>query len=152
MSKIYVAFYKHKRPCNNVRNTIYRIVDEIIKLFSKGKYSHCEIAVDIGNNNYNCYTSSNLDGGVRCKVMPLPTERWDLVEINNIAYSDIRQFYKKTLGCKYDFFGAVGVILKFGNNKKRYFCSEWCAELLKLQNPHKISPVKLHKILTTHNK
>lgn len=151
MSKVYVAFYKHKRSLNSFKNIYFRFVDEIIKLFSKGKYSHCEIAIQSNNGYFDCYTSSNLDKGVRCKTMKLPKERWDLIPIN-LSTDDIKNFYALTAGRKYDFFGAIGVILKFGNSNKRYFCSEWCAELLNLQNPHKISPVKLHKILTTLNK
>ena len=135
--KIYVAFYKHKR-----------------ELDSKGKYSHCEVAIQEENDtNYTCYSSSNRDGGVRKKYMELQPERWDLVEIDQskIKVSDIKSIYNKTVGCKYDFFGACGVILGFGNAKSRYFCSEWCAEALKLKRPHKYSPVSLYRYLLDSN-
>ena len=85
--------------------------------------------------------------------MELQPERWDLVEIDQskIKVSDIKSIYNKTVGCKYDFFGACGVILGFGNAKSRYFCSEWCAEALKLKRPHTFSPVSLYRYLLDSN-
>lgn len=148
--KIYAAFYKHKRPLNSLQNIYFRFFDETIRLFTHGKYSHCEIAIQEDNDtNYTCYSSSNRDGGVRKKYMELQPERWDLVEINQakIKVSDIKALYNKTVGYKYDFPGACGVILGFGNIKSRYFCSEWCSEALKLSRPHKYSPVSLYRYL-----
>lgn len=152
--KIYVAFYKHKRELDSLKNIYFRFFDEIIRLFTKGKYSHCEIAIQEENDaNYTCYSSSNRDGGVRKKYMELQPERWDLIEIDQskVKVSDIKSIYNKTVGCKYDFFGACGVILGFGNAKSRYFCSEWCAEALKLKLPHTFSPVSLYRYLLDSN-
>lgn len=152
--KIYVAFYKHKRKLDSLQNIYFRFFDEIIRLFTNGKYSHCEITVqEEKDTNYTCYSSSNRDGGVRKKYMELQPERWDLMEIDQskIKVSDIKSIYNKTVGCKYDFFGACGVILGFGNAKSRYFCSEWCAEVLKLKRPHTFSPVSLYRYLLDSN-
>lgn len=152
--KIYVAFYKHKRKLDSLKNIYFRFFDEIIRLFTKGKYSHCEIAIQEENDtNYTCYSSSNRDGGVRKKYMELQPERWDLIGIDQskVKVSDIKSIYNKTVGCKYDFFGACGVILGFGNAKSRYFCSEWCAEALKLKRPHTFSPVSLYRYLLDSN-
>lgn len=144
--KIYIAFYKYKRPLNSWQNVYFRFFDEIIKLCTRGKYSHCEIAIKEENDTkYMCYSSSNRDGGVRKKYMELQPERWDLIELDQkqIKVSDIKNFFKRTEGLKYDFLGACGVVLGFGNAKSKYFCSEWCAEALKLSRPHKYSPVSL---------
>lgn len=34
---------------------------------TRGEYSHCEIAVRLPDGQFDCYTSSHRDGGVRCK-------------------------------------------------------------------------------------
>jgi hypothetical protein len=144
---IYVAFYKHKRERKNLKDCVFRLFDDIIKFFTHGKYSHCELVFKgTKDGRYMCYTSSNRDGGVRKKIMELPADRWDLVPVK-IDYNQVFRFYQKTVGCKYDLCGAIGVVTRFGNVKNRYFCSEWCAEALKLKQPHKYSPNSLYQYL-----
>lgn len=151
MRNVYIAFYKHKRKCSSLRDTFYRIGDEIIRFCTNGKYSHCEIVCPYleqdGNLLFECYSSSIMDGGVRLKLMPLPVEKWDLVKVN-IDINLIRLFYNRTKGAKYDILGAIGVILPVGENKRRYFCSEWCASAIELANPRKYSPNSLYQKLT----
>lgn len=150
MANVYIAFYKHKRKCNSFRNTIFRICDEAIRLTTHGKYSHCEVVIpnfeQDGDLLFECYSASNMDGGVRLKLMPLPTERWDLVKVN-INADLVRLFFKQTKGLKYDMLGAIGVVLPVGENKRKYFCSEWCAEVIGLADPHKFSPNSLYRKL-----
>lgn len=144
---VYLAFYKHKRERKGIKNTLFRLFDDITRFFTHGKYSHCELVFKATKDNrYICYTSSNRDGGVRKKVMELPADRWDLVEVK-VEYRQIFNFYMKTIGCKYDLCGAIGVVTRFGNNKHRYFCSEWCAEAIELKDPHKYSPNSLYKYI-----
>ena len=83
MSKVVIAFYKHKRERNSVKNTLFRFFDDAIKFFTHGPYSHCEIAISNPQPSkmYTCFSASNRDGGVRKKIMELPPERWDLVEL-----------------------------------------------------------------------
>ena len=148
MSNVYLAFYKHKRKCNSLRNAFLRLCDEVVRFVTKGKYSHCEVVIPNfekdGDLLFECYTASNMDGGVRLKLMPLPTERWDLVKIN-VNADLVRLFFKQTKGLKYDMLGAIGVVLPVGENKHRYFCSEWCAEAIGLKDPHKFSPNSLYR-------
>lgn len=152
--KIYVAFYKYKRPMKSLQDVSYRFFDDVIRLFTNGKYSHCEIVVQEENDTYyTCYSSSAREGGVRKTYMKLPPERWDLIEIDQskVKVSDIKNIFKQTEGSRYDYFGACGVILGSGNAKSRYFCSEWCAEALKLKRPHTFSPVSLYRYLLDSN-
>lgn len=146
MSKIYLAFYKHKRKCNSIKNLLMRICDEVTRLTTHGKYSHCEIAVLQPDGQYMCYSSSYRDGGVRCKKMDLPSDRWDLLEIE-LSNQTIVDFYQKTKGMRYDLIGALGVVLKIRDSKTKYFCSEWCAECFGYDNPQRISPNKLFKLI-----
>lgn len=149
MSKVVIAFYKHKRERNSVKNTLFRFFDDAIKFFTHGPYSHCEIAMPNPDPSlvFTCYSASNRDGGVRKKVMQLPPERWDLFEVN-IDPHKVRDFFTKTQGFKYDLIGALGVVLRIRDSKTKYFCSEWCAECLGIDNPYKLSPNLLYKHLT----
>lgn len=122
---VYLAFYYHKKSINSGKTLYYRLLDEAIKWLSRSKYSHCEIAVLGQNASYLCYSSSGRDGGVRKKIMPLPPERWDLLPIS-VSAAGIDAYYRRTRGAKYDFRGAVGLILPLPQNRSRYFCSEWC--------------------------
>ena len=150
MSKVVIAFYKHKRERNSVKNTLFRFFDDAIKFFTHGPYSHCEIAIPNPEPSlvFTCYSASNRDGGVRKKVMQLPPERWDLIEVN-IEPDKVRDFFVKTQGLKYDLIGALGVVLRIRDSKTRYFCSEWCAECLGLNKPRKFSPNSLYKYLNS---
>lgn len=147
MSKVVIAFYKHKRERNSVKNTLFRFFDDAIKFFTRGPYSHCEIAIPNPDPSlvFTCYSASNRDGGVRKKVMQLPPERWDLIEVN-IEPEKVRDFFAKTQGAKYDLIGVLGVVLRIRDSKTKYFCSEWCAECLGLNKPHKFSPNQLSVI------
>lgn len=150
MANVYIAFYKHKRKINSIKNFFFRLFDEIIRLTTHGKYSHCEVVIpnfeQDGDLLFECYSASNMDGGVRLKLMPLPKERWDLVKVN--VNSDlVRLFFKQTKGLKYDMLGAIGVVLPIGEDNHRYFCSEWCAGAIGLANPHKFSPNSLYRKL-----
>lgn len=150
MSNVYVAFYKHKRPLNSWKNICFRLFDEIIRLTTYGKYSHCEVVMPNfekdGDLLFECYSASNRDGGVRLKLMPLPKERWDLIKVN-VNTDLIRLFFKQTKGLKYDMLGAIGVVLPIDEDSHRYFCSEWCAGAIGLANPHKYSPNSLYRKL-----
>ena len=150
MSKVVIAFYKHKRERNSVKNTLFRFFDDAIKFFTRGPYSHCEIAIPNPDPSlvFTCYSASNRDGGVRKKVMQLPPERWDLIEVN-IEPDKVRDFFAKTQGARYDLIGALGVVLRIRDSKTKYFCSEWCAKCLGLNKPRKFSPNSLYKHLNS---
>ena len=96
---------------------------------------------------YTCFSASNRDGGVRKKIMELPPERWDLVELE-ISLEEVIAFFEKTKGLKYDLIGALGVVLRIRDSKTKYFCSEWCAECLGIDKPYRFSPNSLYKHLT----
>ncbi|WP_419851648.1 hypothetical protein [Actinobacillus pleuropneumoniae] len=136
---IYLAMYKAKGNW----------VDCVIRLFTGKPYSHCEIAVSNGKN-YLCYSSSPRDGGVRFKAMPLPSDKWDLIPLD-LTVPQVAEFYHKTVGKKYDFWGAVGVVLFRLENPKRYFCSEWCYELI-FGKRKTISPNQLFKLVLNKDK
>ena len=117
--KVYLALYKGKADKRS-----YRFYDAVTRFFTRGQYSHCEIAIHIHNNIYQCYSSSIRDGGVRRKSMMLD-DNWDLIKLD-IDESQIKKFYGATTGSGYDLLGALGVVFGLRQHASKYFCSEWC--------------------------
>lgn len=131
----YLAFYKGKG----------NFIDKVIRFFTRSKFSHCEIAIRDDGDFFYCFSSSPRDGGVREKHMQLKGENWELLPFD-LDQEKVQAFYNKTKGLKYDFWGAVRIILPFVKQKRsRYFCSEWIANELGLENPSSYSPGKLEK-------
>lgn len=143
---VYLALYKGRRDGAWYQPKVAAawLSDWIIRTLTRSPYSHCEIAVDKGNGQYNCYSASIRDGGVRLKTMPLPADKWDLIPVNQQdAYIDVLNYFAQTRGKPYDFIGACGVVLGIKGSLKKWFCSEWCAAALGVQYPDRYSPQAL---------
>ncbi|MDP8080322.1 enoyl-CoA hydratase [Phocoenobacter skyensis] len=145
---IYLAMYKGKGNW----------IDKIVRLFTWGKYSHCELAVEkkrFTNGHhyeheivYECYSSSPRDGGVRCKEINLKNGNWDLFLLKGVNERRIKAIFNETKGMKYDLLGAIGVVIPFIKQKKnKYFCSEWCARVLKIKGDDTLSPTDLVEVI-----
>ncbi|MDP8173691.1 enoyl-CoA hydratase [Pasteurella skyensis] len=130
MSNIYIALYKGKGNW----------VDKIVRLFTRGRYSHCELVVKktefTGGSHYEndtvyeCYSSSPRDNGVRRKNINIDNKNWDLVKLDNVTEQQIISYYQQTKGAKYDLWGAIGVCLGIQDEREKYFCSEWCFNVI----------------------
>ena len=46
----------------------------------------------------------------------------------------------QTQGRRYDLPGALGVVFKTKQRHERWFCSEWCGQVLGLSEPWRFSP------------
>lgn len=133
--KIFLALYKGR-----AKNWRERLEDWLIRKATKGQYSHCEIAVYksriIGHYDkqewFECYSSSPRDGGVRCKIINVSDRsKWDLVELSNISEAQIKAYFEQTKGQKYDWWGALGIVLGIKQKRSKFFCSEWCFNAIK---------------------
>lgn len=135
MTTVRLAFYKK-------RNSFF---DKAIMWYTKSKYSHVELLVgDIA------YSSSVRDKGVRKWDFEKNANKdnWDIVEIDEKSdLKHIDELYTKTKESAYDLLGILlSQMLPIGiHAKSSYFCSEWCAEALKINNPHKFSPEDLYR-------
>ena len=132
--KAKIAFYKAKG----------NIVDKAIRLWTRSKYSHCEIVI-----GENWYSSSPRDNGVRAKQIVDDHGSWDFIE-TDIGINKLNEVYLKYKGSGYDFLGILLCMilpLKRDNNKK-VTCSEFCAEVLGCSEPEMYSPERLYKTLT----
>ena len=130
MAKVYLAMYKHKRDWR--KEPVKAIADRITRFFTKGKYSHCEIAVERieftdGHHYehatvYDCYSSSVQDGGVRCKQIDVSDNtKWDLIPLNDVTEEQIKAYFDRTSGKKYDWWGALGIVLGIKQKRSKYF-------------------------------
>ena len=149
-AKIYLALYKGRRDGAWYRPGVAaaRVSDWIIRTLTGSPYSHCELAVPCADGQYDCYSSSIRDGGVRLKTMPLLPEKWDLIPVD-VKPEQVYEALAATFGAKYDWLGATGVIARWRHDKRKWFCSEWCAMALGLANPERFCPGSLAAYLQT---
>ena len=145
MAQVYLALYKGRKRGKTPRELWQRLMDWAVRWATSGQYSHCEIAVKHSfADDYHCYSASARDGGVRSKTMPLPPDKWDLIPIRDVdAYDKVWALFQATRGAKYDYCGALGLVLPIRQARQRWFCSEWCAKALELGQPEKFSPNRL---------
>ena len=143
---IYLALYKGRRDGAWYKPDIAaaHFADWAVRLLTRSPYSHCELAVPRDDEQYDCYSSSIRDGGVRVKTMPLPLSKWDLTPIRQAnAYAELASHFAATRGQAYDWPGALGIVLPTRQHAQKWFCSEWCAAALGLPDPARYSPAAL---------
>lgn len=140
VNNVYLALYKNKRSWRE--EPLKALTDSITRFFTKGQYSHCELVVErmafTGGKHYendvvfDCYSSSVQDGGVRCKQIDVSdSNKWDLILLNNVTEEQIKAYFDRTSGAKYDWWGAIGIALGIKQKRSKYFCSEWCFNAVK---------------------
>lgn len=143
MSKVYLACY-HGRA----KKLSHRLCDGITKFFTRGKYSHCEIAIALPDGRYQCYSSSYRDGGVRTKAMQLDADKWDLFPLT-ISVEQIQSSFEQTKWSGYDLLGALGCVAGLRQHPTKYFCSEWCFNTIyQSDQGWRFSPVSLAAIVS----
>ena len=154
---IYLALYKGRREGSGWRVWCARATDWLTRVLTRGQYSHCEIAMRLPENDetgaalYDCYSASIRDGGVRWKRMPLPAAKWDLIPLPSTleAHEQLQRVWTATEGQGYDLMGALGIAFGLPQNRRRWFCSEWCATALGLPDSWRWSPNDLAVIVPT---
>ena len=146
--QIYLAVYKGRRDGTGWRVWAARFTDGLTRVLTRGRYSHCEIAVreHTQASVYTCYSASIRDGGVRCKVMLLPSANWDLIPLPDSVDGRLKTLWSRTQGQGYDLLGAFGVIFGLPENRRRWFCSEWVGAALGLPESWRFSPNDLAAI------
>ncbi|EDJ90109.1 hypothetical protein CGSHi22421_06683 [Haemophilus influenzae R3021] len=66
--------------------------------------------------------------------MCLEHEKWDLIELQNITEDQIKAYFEQTKNMRYDWWGAIGIVLGIKQKRSKYFCSEWCFNCIKNSN------------------
>lgn len=125
MATAYLAFYLGRNP-------EAKFWDNLITIIDGSPYSHVELVIPRSDGQYDCYTSSPRDGGVRQKTMLLNPAQWHLVPVNiDIDYA--LAFFDAQNQHKYDWLGLVTTKLRFlKSSKTKWFCSELCAAMCQI--------------------
>ena len=64
---------------------------------------------------------------MRCKQIDVSDNtKWDLISLKDVTEQQIKAYFDRTLGCKYDWWGALGIVLGIKQKRSKDFCSEWC--------------------------
>jgi len=140
---VYLASYKATQP------GMLGLVNRMIRFFTKGPYSHSEIAI---GNPFDapamCVSSVGTEGGVRAKTMQLSPAKWDLVPMHHITPADVMAFLEKHKGKGYDYIGCVRTVLPFVGREHpdHWCCSEVCADISGHTEPWRMHPNVLHAV------
>lgn len=149
--QIYLALYRGRRSSSGLKVWLARATDWLTRQITRGQYSHAEIVVreHPQASVYTCYSASIRDKGVRRKVMPLPAAKWDLIPLPSTpeAHEQLQRVWAATEGQGYDLMGALGIAFGLPQNRRRWFCSEWCATALRLPESWRWSPNDLAVIV-----
>lgn len=123
-------------------------LNRLIRWWTNSPYSHCELVV-----RGTCYSSSVRDGGVRAKVMALPSDKWDLV---GLPWADDGAVTDWFIAHERDRYGwldlLTGQLLGMQRDYRGVFCSEACAKSLGLRNSTRMSPQSLLDACRDSNK
>lgn len=115
---VQLAFYKGKG----------RLFDKLIRWWTKGRYSHCELVFKDGA----FFSADAWKGIVRFEKVDANPANWDFVDVPMDTFDENR-LYRWCLaqeGKGYDWLGIVGAqILPLSiEDPLLYFCSEVCVE------------------------
>lgn len=144
-NNIYIAFYKGHKQGNSLSALWARFCDLLTRKTTRGKYSHCEVVYQTKAGDYHCFSASVRDGGVRYKRMSLDPNKWDLVQVD-LDKNYLNYFFNSIKGQRYDWLGAIGVVLKWRQSANKWFCSEFCAAALGFSQSWRFSPNDLYII------
>jgi hypothetical protein len=129
------------------------LISTLIKLWTFGKYSHCEIR--IGDCSYDANASAGM---IIARSGGWPEDKWDVydIELSPDSLVKMRTFLMDKIGKSYDYRGIfLSQIFPFDRHDKNgWFCSELCyaalseAQLLDGERKaHRVHPNLLHKLI-----
>ncbi len=120
----HLAMYLGRKAENEKATTL----DNVTCFFTGERYSHIELVYDYSpvSNIGLTWSSSPRDGGVRPTRIEFDSRRWEVYQVPTIyTQDDIIEWFNARSGAKYDWFGAVGLVLPFiGQEPAKWFCSE----------------------------
>ena len=112
------------------------LFNRLICWWTGSQYSHCELVV-----RGTCYSSSVRDGGVRAKVMALPSDKWDVTELPWAEDDAVTDWFVAHERDRYGWLDLLtGQLLGMHRDHRGVFCSEACAKALGLRNSTRMSP------------
>ena len=153
--QIYLALYRGRRSGSGLKVWLARAADWLTRKITRGQYSHCEIAIRLPENAadtaplYECRSASIRDSGVRMKVMSLPPDKWDVIPLpaSQAMAERLQNLWDNTRTAPYDYAGAIGLAISCRHSRRRWFCSEWCAQAIGLPESWRFSPNSLPAVV-----
>jgi hypothetical protein len=122
-------------------------INRCIRWGDKSMYSHSEIGLGVPFDEVTtCMSSAGVDGGVRAKDMKLNPEKWDALPLGWLTEEQVRAHFDATQGRRYDYWGVGRFVLPFvlREHESRWFCSEWCAVAMGIDQGWRFTPGTLH--------
>lgn len=122
------------------------LYDRLIRIWTRSPYSHCELVLEDGR----FASSSPRDGGVRAKLIEPDPPIWDFLPLPWVREEVVEELLQAEQGAGYDWVGVLGSqILPVGiQSKSRWFCSEFCAQVIGLEQPQRYSPGSLSETMS----
>ncbi|MFZ3001586.1 MAG: hypothetical protein WA071_14765 [Undibacterium umbellatum] len=137
---MHVAFYKGTRP------GIAGIYNRLVRWWTKGPYSHCELVFADGMSA----SASYIDGGVRLKYIEYDSERWDIVKVPASLEPAARRWFREHLGDKYDLKGNFHFLVSaVGDDNGKWFCNEAIGAALGMSEPWRFDPNSFYAVLAS---
>jgi hypothetical protein len=129
-------------------------VSRLIKIWTRSKYSHCELVFDDGRR---FSADTEMPMHTRFSTEAMTSKNWDFVHIpmSQADENKIKGFCFEEIGCRYDWTGIfLSQFIRLGyQSKTKWFCSEVCVAglqqigLLPGIKPNRVSPGKLFKLI-----
>ncbi|MGM8897556.1 MULTISPECIES: hypothetical protein [unclassified Psychrobacter] len=143
MQTTYLAFYIADHG---------KLLDRTISLIDGSPFSHCELVInDLGNQCYDCISSSHRDGGLRRKNIDMSGSHWVLIPVK-CDMGHVLRWFDKRQNFKYNYFGIIRTVIpNFYEPAHSLFCSEACADMLELVDPGSYGLKKLYEWATQIN-
>jgi hypothetical protein len=117
------------------------VFNRLVRWWTRGPYSHCE-AVFTQTDPQGatlCASASKMDGGVRFKRIDLTSSNWDIFEFA-ADEAQCKEWFTKHIGLKYDVRGILGFVLRSGQDRNKYFCSEAVATSIGIDEAWRFDP------------
>jgi len=154
---MFLAFYNANARSSEGNG---HLLDRLIGLWTRGPFSHVEIAFSDGSpaGYRTCFSSSPRDGGCRFKSIDLTDGKWELVPLSACMTDELKvgDWCKAQAGKGYDWPGIFGFVCWpfVRQDPRRWYCSEVCVAALQQigmfpgVSAWRVSPNRLYKMVT----
>lgn len=125
-----IAFYKGKGMW----------ADSLIRWWTKGPYSHCELVFTDG-----VWGTAFYQGGLLLRPRTVADTDWDYVDLPASLEADARKWFEQHKGKAYDYLGLARFVFGFLHpSRDKWFCSRACADALGMTDGWREDPNGLH--------
>lgn len=132
------AFYKGTRP------GLYGLYNRVVRLWTRGKYSHVEIVFNDGVSA----SASFLDGGVRFKCIDYDPAKWDFINLPEGLEHNTKGWFVNYDGAAYDYWAVLRFLLGLvPESKNKWMCSEAGMAALGFKQTWRFEPNSMYAVL-----